>query len=157
MLSGFYSSNGGKFHSLINCIPPPIGEGWSPLSPQIYDCLPWNLKFNSLLFWISILIHTWVSTCIFIFPHTIDGFVDRSEQMFTTFSWLVGVALTLHLCSNFKLERMYLPNPSSRAGCDTRSIFQRSSVCLNSEFWLINLPRLNSWKENIDSCLSQYH
>ena len=31
----------------------------------------------------------------------------------------------------------YLPNPSARAGYDTRSIFKRSLTGLNSEFFLL--------------------
>ena len=41
----------------------------------------------------------------------------------------------------------YLPNPSARAGYDTRSIFKRSLTALNSEFSsprLVASPRLKN-------------
>ena len=40
---------------------------------------------------------------------------------------------TLSQPFRIKCERYYLPNPSARAGYDTRSIFKRSLTGLNSE------------------------
>ena len=43
--------------------------------------------------------------------------------------------LFIHLLKTLKQQLWsYLPNPSSRAGYDTRSIFKRSLTGLNSEF-----------------------
>ena len=44
-----------------------------------------------------------------------------------TKSWRSPIVIT-------KVRYSYLPNPSARAGCDTRSIFKRSLTGLNSEF-----------------------
>ena len=47
----------------------------------------------------------------------------------------------------------YLPNPSARAGYDTRSIFKRSLTCLNSEFSFSLTSCLTKAEE---PCLSYY-
>ena len=46
-----------------------------------------------------------------------------------------GKELVLESCT--MVGRSYLPNPSARAGYDTRSIFKRSLTGLNSEFFLL--------------------
>ena len=77
---------------------------------------------------------------------------------------LTGYDTILHLSgvwSTLSLPLPYLPNPSTRAGYDTRSIFKRSLTGLNSEFsfsWT-SLPHIgwrtqcaelftHSWREN---------
>ena len=48
-------------------------------------------------------------------------------------SWIHYICYILFKISHF-IMRSYLPNPSARAGYDTRSIFKRSLTGLNSEF-----------------------
>ena len=71
-----------------------------------------------------------------------EGFL---EGIFKTFLWCPSVTIA---CGEFTIEGYlrqtmpptkfwryaYLPNPSARAGYDTRSIFKRSLTGLNSEF-----------------------
>ena len=51
-----------------------------------------------------------------------------------TFTWLMDWNSQFLQVNFVCYENTYLPNPSARAGYDTRSIFKRSLTVLNSEF-----------------------
>ena len=52
---------------------------------------------------------------------------------------------------------MYLPNPSAREGCDTRSVFKQTSTGLKSEFFILLTGYHTVDKEpNLSYCLSIY-
>ena len=59
---------------------------------------------------------------------------------------MTAVVPKLYAMAHYYTTCMYLPNPPSQAGCDTRSIFKQSKTGLNSEFFpssiLVALPRL---------------
>ena len=52
--------------------------------------------------------------------------------LWTLIDWMKENGFTLK--KNARSRWSYLPNPSARAGYDTRSIFKRSLTGLNSEF-----------------------
>ena len=62
-----------------------------------------------------------------LFQREPNGFIRRLVH--TEYS-----SLRIVLWPAFTFELSYLPNPSARAGYDTRSIFKRSLTGLNSEF-----------------------
>ena len=48
--------------------------------------------------------------------------------------WVNQISLTVFISLLHSKTNTYLPNPSARAGYDTRSIFKRSLIGLNSKF-----------------------
>ena len=97
---GFYSIEEGKSYSFIN--HSFLGEGWreSHLSPQIYVCIHWRLKFNSLFFRIYFLNHTWLSSNID--PQFLTA---RNFQL-----WLVICQSIWHECSPHPVGSNYITN-----------------------------------------------
>ena len=59
------------------------------------------------------------------------GLPDLWRTLYSLDQWLTG---TKCICKHNYLLLSYLPNPSARAGYDTRSIFKWSLTGLNSEF-----------------------
>ena len=82
--------------------------------------------------------------------------INLPKMQNTTIYWLVPSS---HIFKPYHLMyvwRMYLFNPSSRAGCDTRSVLKQSKACLNSEFFLlVKIPKAKY--DGCNSSLSYVH
>ena len=78
---------------------------------------------------------------------------DTARKSFRFISTGFHMVFNLSIAGNALPIRMNLPNPSPWAGCDSRSIFMRSLIGLNSEF-SFTLPGCHNKIE--EPCLSYY-
>ncbi len=92
--------------------------------PEMISCQ--NLVNNK----IKKIIRIWLQFIRFLF--TLQN--NNNTYLHKACSWQTKIKQVIAQCSPPYAKLYYLPNPSTRAGYDTRSVFKRSLTGLNSEF-----------------------
>ena len=98
------------------------------------NCFKWKCYVH----WNGVLMLNWVVWHLILRQMTKKALIQRKKEQPTYQPVFCqnceSHGLTIHKVKEEIISLSYLPNPSARAGYETRSIFKRSLTGLNSEF-----------------------
>ena len=94
------------------------------ISPSIY--LSWFIHDDWKIWNVTIL--------LWMLSNQLSGEKKNLKFFYQVYQPLIMEYFLLNIWTQIYTNRVNLQNPSTRTGCDTRSIFKRSLTCLNLEF-----------------------